>query len=913
MGPSVGIRSGGKGNRRSQGVTGIVAAEVQRVLPTLVLSTCTVELEGGVVYRRDRSTVRLTTRERVLLAYLSERPGAAVSRAELLEQVWHYHPDTITRVDIATMNRLRKKIERDPHAPDHLLTVHGEGYRFVPLPADVAAPQPHLPAERDRWIGREADLERLAGAFDGGARLVTVTGIGGAGKTRLALRYGWTHRAAFPGEPWFVDLADARDAPAVSAAARRGLETSDIIRALASKGRCLVVLDNFEQVVACAPETVGAWLDRAPEACFLVTSREPLGIPGETVLSLGPLDPDDALLLFRDRASAAGGQSVDDADVRSLVALLDGIPLAIELAAARARSMRPDQMVERMGERFELLTKSRGRPDRQATLRATLDWSWDLLSRHEQAALMQLSVFEGGFTLAAAEAVLDLGPDAPPCADVVESLVDKSLVTPMDGRFGFLVTVRDYAAMRLAALDDPATNGSTVQRRHIQFFARMAQALREGGGPYGRVDLRETENLIAACRSAVDQGDLSSAAALVWPTWNALYEVGANARGGALVEAVLGIPGALGSPTVRMVHARVRWFRGDFEGASTESSTALELARAANDVLVEAYAYRTLGAVEQERYRPDAARVAYERSLDLALAIGDEGLRSTTVASLALLAGEEGDLAHGIRLLTAESAQPAAGNAVRRSHVLTLLGHLQLQTGDVRGANGRYEEARAIARAAGHAATEVDAMNFMASVAVLVGDLESARALLEASRVQSALWIHTEYSWHWAAAELASASSDVAAARLHYARVAAIAESGGKYASQLDGWMALAELTLDRQDLAFVDDARDRIEQQSKRNQGRLWNLIGVLDLAEGRRDRARAALDRSEAILRRIGDVPYLWRTLVQRALLDASVGDVARAREALDEVEAISLRLGARPESEIRRRLESARRAMG
>ncbi len=913
--------AGRKGNRRSQKDTAVVqriGRDTRRrpVPPPVLLTTCSVDLERGVVCRNDASIVRLTTRERLLLGYLVDRPRQTVSRAHLLEQVWKYHPDAITRVDISTMNRLRKKVERDPHAPDHLLTVHGEGYRFVPLSAGDAsepAPPPRFPAERDRWVGREADLGRLARDFDGGARLVTVTGIGGGGKTRLALRYGWTHRAAFPGDPWFVDLADARDAPAVAAAARRALGTSDIGRALAAKGRCLLVLDNFEQVVACAPETVGDWLDRAPEACFLVTSREALGIAGETVQALGPLDPRDALLLFRDRASAAGGlESVEDADVRSLVELLDGIPLAIELAAARARTVRPDQMIERMGARFDLLTKSHGRPDRQATLRATLDWSWELLSSHEQVALTQLSIFEGGFTLVAAEAVLDLGPAAPPCADVVESLVDKSLVTPMGGRFGFLVTVRDYAALRLAAIGEGAMDRSMVERCHIQFFARMAQALRDHGGPYGRVDLHDTENLAAACQRAVDQGDLSSATAMVWPTWNALYEVGANARGGALVEAVLEIPGALESPTVRMVHARERWLRGDHEGASTESSAAIELARAANDVLIEAYAYRTLGAAEQERHRPDAARVAYERSLDLALAIGDEGLRSTTVASLALLAGEQGDLARGIGLLTAESARPVAGNAVRRSHVLTLLGHLQLQTGDVSGANARYEEARAIARAAGHAATEVDAMNFMASVAVLVGDLEGARSLLEASRVQSALWIHTEYSWHWAAAELSAASSDAAAARLHYARVSAIAESGGKYASQLDVWMALAELTLDLQDLSFVDGARARIEQQSKRNQGRLWSLLGVRDLAEGRRDGARASFDRAESILRRAGDVVYLWRTLEQRALLDASTGDVARADEALCEVEAIAQRLGARSDSEIRRRLQSARDAL-
>src|SRR5262249_34985460 len=220
--------------------------------------------------------------------------------------------------------------------------------------------------------------------------------------------------------------------------------------AIAGRRQCLVILDNFEQVARHAEETLGRWLTRASAARFLVTTREVLGLQGEEILAVGPLSAADARTLFGKRAEAgkpgfALGPE-DAASIDLLVKLLEGLPLAIELAAARVRVMPPRTLLARMNDRFKLLASRGGRLDRQATLRAVFDWSWDLLSLPEKAALAQLSVFESGFALEAVEAVLDLSryDDAPWPVDALQSLVQKSLHRPVaDDRFDLLVSVQE--------------------------------------------------------------------------------------------------------------------------------------------------------------------------------------------------------------------------------------------------------------------------------------------------------------------------------------------------------------------------------------------------------------------------------------------------------------------------------------
>lgn len=392
-----------------------------------------------------------------------------------------------------------------------------------------------LPAERDSFVGRDPALQALAQSFEGGARLVSLLGIGGTGKTRLAQRFGWTWLGDFPGGVWFCDLSQATGLDGIVHAVAQGLElplgkadpVQQIGQAIAGRGACLVIVDNFEQVARHAEATVGQWLDRAAEARFLVTTREVLGIVGEHAMPLAPLPVNDSVTLFMRRAVAAARSFAPVGDeaaaIEPLVKLLDGLPLAIELCAARARVMQPRALLQRMSERFKLLTSSGGRHDRQATLRATLDWSWDLLTEPERSALAQLSVFEGGFTLEAAEAVIDLSSfeDAPWVVDVVQSLLQKSLVRQVsDRRFELLRSVQDYAADCLSkaerAGDGMAPALQHSARRHWRYFAALDELAVVAEGCV------ETDNLVAACRRAAQQDDVQYAVGALTGSWAAL-------------------------------------------------------------------------------------------------------------------------------------------------------------------------------------------------------------------------------------------------------------------------------------------------------------------------------------------------------------------------------------------------------
>ncbi|MEL6344194.1 MAG: tetratricopeptide repeat protein [Myxococcota bacterium] len=343
----------------------------------------------------------------------------------------------------------------------------------------VDTEHPHnLPDARDPFIGRKAQIRELAQRLSVSA-IVSVLGPGGAGKTRLAIEVARQQRDAHPGGVWFCDLAEARKRDDIIALVSSVLglldlnTTAAIGRALAERGPTLLVLDNFEQLIAFAEETVGRWRAAAPEARFLITSRQPLALSDEQRYRLDLLDEEEAVELFTARARTHDPRfTLDDrnrSDVITLIKQLDGLPLAIELAAARIRVMRPTAMITRMKERFRLLRHN------GAALQATLDWSWSLLTDAEQDAFAQCAIFEGGFTLAAAESVIQpASPQSPWTADLIESLVDKSLLHALgdnalgEPRFRMLVSLRDYADQKL---DDAAR--SACLKRHMRFFASL--------------------------------------------------------------------------------------------------------------------------------------------------------------------------------------------------------------------------------------------------------------------------------------------------------------------------------------------------------------------------------------------------------------------------------------------------------
>ncbi|MFE2144549.1 ATP-binding protein, partial [Streptomyces sp. NPDC059456] len=397
------------------------------------------------------------------------------------------------------------------------------------------------------FVGREDDI-RVIGEDLGRARLVTLLGPGGAGKTRLSQEAAEHAAQAWPDGVWFVELAPVDDPEDVAEAALTALgarETklrggaAEELRALTertgdqplerlaehcARRRMLLILDNCEHVIGASAELAEELLARCPGVRILATSREPLGVPGEFLRPVEPLPDPVALRLLGERGAAArpGFRTDDDPGAAAEICRrLDGLPLAIELAAARLRLLTPRQIADRLDDRFRLLTGgARTVLPRQQTLRAVVDWSWDLLDAPERAVLRRLSVFAGGCDLPAAEAVCD-DPDT---LDVLGSLVDKSLVVVAapgpEGtgmRYRLLETVAEYAAERLAEADG---DRAAAERRHLTYYrelARTTEPLLRGRSQREatRRFAAEYENLRTALRRAIAARDTDEVLCLV--------------------------------------------------------------------------------------------------------------------------------------------------------------------------------------------------------------------------------------------------------------------------------------------------------------------------------------------------------------------------------------------------------------
>ena len=391
----------------------------------------------------------------------------------------------------STKNRPAKKVDSAQKS-----SLFNEATQAVASAQNLSNIEPSL----DRFVGRETELTTLNNYFREGAHLVTLKGFGGAGKTRFSRRFARTMMFEWKGGAWFVDLTERTTVLGVAHAIATVLDIPlsgqgderqlmDHLGArIAAIGPVLIVLDNFEQVIDHAPATVGRLLTLAPEGVFLVTSRESLKLPAEHIFQLDPLPVKDSVELFKLRAETAGGRwpntKKTDAVIQRITKRLDGLPLAIELAAARARMMSPEQILDRLSQRFKLLAGARrGAIPRQATLRALIDWSWDLLEPWEKSGLAQVSVFREGFSMEAAEAVLDLSawPDAPWSLDVVGSLLDKSLLRSRQvsgqPRFEMYVSIQEYAAEKLNGVEDANRPDAAqhTQHRHAAWFANLGK------------------------------------------------------------------------------------------------------------------------------------------------------------------------------------------------------------------------------------------------------------------------------------------------------------------------------------------------------------------------------------------------------------------------------------------------------
>jgi predicted ATPase/DNA-binding CsgD family transcriptional regulator len=638
--------------------------------------------------------------------------------------------------------------------------------RIVPVPVDRPAEsveprqRDNLPAEVSSFIGREAAIADVDEQI-GSRRLVTLTGPPGVGKTQLALRVATGLRDRFRDGVWLVALAAlaAPDLLASLVAATLGLNAeggqppAEALIAYLRGRQLLLVLDNCEHLVDACADLVTALLHACPELRILTTSREPLGTVGEICwpvppltlpesLALAPLVPGvtasaghvverapgsvDAVLaseagrLFVERARAVRPSLKLTADTAEPVARvcrqLDGIPLAIELAAAWAGVLSPREIADRLDDRFTLLTRiGRTAAPHQRTLRESLDWSHALLSEPERVLLRRLSIFRGGFTLGAADDVCDVGARGegrevrrvfddslliprPSPLDVLASLIQKSLVVADDWggetRYRFLETIREYAAERLRDAGEEAR----LARRHWDWYSCLAERAEphlrgpEQDAWRARIE-REHDNIRAALARTIEHDEAAPGLRICIAVWVFWWERGYTDEGYAWVSQLLALPSASDRTPARaaglFVAAKLATDSADLATALALCQESLEIAREQHDPHTLHRTLTQLGHIERGRGRWRAARRYYEEALPLRRELGDPVSVAISLSCLGDCARalHEYETARALYLESLDLAQQQGhpGEITATQHDLGLLAYQQ----------GRYDEATA--------------------------------------------------------------------------------------------------------------------------------------------------------------------------------------------------------------------------
>jgi predicted ATPase/class 3 adenylate cyclase len=429
----------------------------------------------------------------------------------------------------------------------------------------------NIPRPASSFVGRERELSELLARIQAGARLVTLTGPGGSGKTRLALEAATSLVPEYKAGVFWVGLAALRDAALVTGTIAQTLGAKDGLAEHIGEREMLLLLDNLEQVIEAAPE-LSRLLQGCPNLTLLVTSRELLRVQGEIEYPVPALANTEAVSLFCERAQTEASEVIGE-----LCQRLDNLPLAVELAAARTRALSPAQILERLSQRLDLLKGGRDAVPRQQTLRATIEWSYDLLQSEEQQLFARLSVFAGGCTLEAAEDVCDAD------LDTVASLVDKSLLRYTNERFWMLETIREFAADQLEGSGD-----SEVTRcRQAEYFLALAEQLfdefaeaRELSGfiRFGE----EQENFRVALASFLERGreEALQLVQRLWVTWLSRGQLDEGERWTKLaLEGTAAGSARLRAWMAGMLGEFAR-FRGEHQRAVEIKAEALELTRA---------------------------------------------------------------------------------------------------------------------------------------------------------------------------------------------------------------------------------------------------------------------------------------------------------------------------------------------
>jgi predicted ATPase/class 3 adenylate cyclase len=661
---------------------------------------------------------------------------------------------------------------RSIDAPQRLYQVVAPGLESdFPPPRTSDAGRNNLKIEVTSFIGREREIEQATQMLEHSA-LLTLTGPGGVGKTRVGLRLARSLLDRFEDGAWIVECGALTDPafvlPSVVSAigltepAGRSLLAA-LVDHLKAK-RLLLVLDDCDPVLSACAELAQALVRSCSSVRIIVSSREALGVPGEAILPIASLATPEAgtavrardlagnpaVQLFVDRAQAVLPSFVvtdqNAAAVAQLTRRLDGIPLAVELAAARVRALPVEQIAARLDDRFRLLTGgSRTSVARHQTLRATIDWSYDLLTEPERAVLRRLSAFAGGATLEAAESVCAGDTvDVLDILDVLGRLVEKSLVsidpTQAEARFRLLETLREYARTRLVE----AGEGDATLRRHRDWYLALVDeaspAFFQGPEPaewLRRLD-REHDDLRAALEWCLDQpGEGWSGLRLAAGLWRYWEIRGHLTEGRGWLERMVGAVGDEVSPLRANAYTgagNLAFMQGDFRAASAFHEASLSLHRQIGDVLSIAYAANNLANAAVQLGDHARARELYEESIALSRARGDVrgvAFGSINLADVATRQGDHGG-AHELHVQILAMIREL-GDRWMEAFALDTFGRATSQAGDVETARSLHVEALAILEELGDRRGVARVLTHLAGVALSDGDTVRARGLLRQS------------------------------------------------------------------------------------------------------------------------------------------------------------------------------------